>query len=508
MTARVALRASAVVALCCLWACGPQVKDGAVALKLLRGDTDPLDDPGSAQSSSSPVGSLALRYQTEAEAVDVTLDLSSGEAPTFRVAVAPSKRAQLYVEGRRAADGAPYSGGRSLSFSPEAAPTVPVFLGPIEAFTLSGEALTAPRLNAASASVASGALLVGGVDAIGAPVEPYLLRYRLDAAGPCAGPDCLTGEQPLARAGAIAVSLDDGSVVHGLGKLANGTFDASLYRTNSDGTTERLGLSGEALPARAHVAASLGSDGRLYLFGGVGATTSNAVLAVDLTAMSVTALAQPMLAPRSRAAAVRLESGAFLVAGGSDDGGPLDSAELYTPGQGSALVDGGAFGQARKTMRAPRVAPAAVRLKDDAVLVCGGGAASCDVFRLDWGRLVGGFVDLVAPAAPLTLGEAMLARLPNGEILMVGGERSDAPKGFAAVFTAEPSQVLSAAQPTYRGTYRTAGAAHSLRHQGCLTAMPDGSALLWGGSRRGVPVSAAVLPDPAPRAEVLVPKPL
>ena len=72
-----------------------------------------------------------------------------------------------------------------------------------------------------------------------------------------------------------------------------------------------------------------------------------------------------MLQPRAYAMAVTLADGSVLVAGGSHDGQPLDTAERYNPDNGTWVAAG--------RLNLPRTEGTLTLLQDGRVLAAGGG---------------------------------------------------------------------------------------------------------------------------------------
>jgi hypothetical protein len=500
----------AVLAATALLGCQPpDGKELHLSLKLLRGDVNPLVDPGDVSRASAPVGSLQLKIITPAQTVTEVATLNGMTKPTLKLTSLMGSEARVVLRGLRSTDGALYSGGRTVSFPlGDKLPTeTPLFFGPVEAFTPVGADMPGPRQGALAVPLGkTGTLVVGGLDSSsGQPVnaEPALLVYDSSKAQLCGpGPGCLTGMMPPGRRDAIAVALTDGTVLHGLGRLASGACDDALYLTAADGSTERLTLAGSpALPPLCGAAALASSDGAVLVFGGENGTAKlSEVWRIDVRARSVQQ-GTPMLQARSFPSAVALSGGEVLIAGGSGMAGALDSAELYIPGQPSQAIDGDLFTQVRKKMRGPRIAPSMVRLADNGVLIWGGGQPNGEVFQLNLGIRVGGFVDLVAPPVDVPVGAPALLRLKDGQVLFAGGEKVGTAAPQAAIFAPEASQIVSAQSPVYVGAWRRAGAASGLRARPAIAQLADGAALLIGGATLGE--GPATSPSAA-RVEVFV----
>jgi hypothetical protein len=123
-----------------------------------------------------------------------------------------------------------------------------------------------------------------------------------------------------------------------------------------------------------------------------------------------------MLQPRAYAMAVTLADGSVLVAGGSRDGQPLDTAERYNPDNGTWVAAG--------RLNLPRTQGTLTLLPDGRVLAAGGGiegtpgwtaTASVEVFDPGAGRWT-----LVAPMS-VARARHTATLLPDGEVLVTGG---------------------------------------------------------------------------------------
>jgi hypothetical protein len=466
--------------------CQEPVIDARVDLRLLRGEADPLEDPGTPSRASSPVGSLAVSWIGGPEPVTKIVPLDGSAELGLRFDRVPAGPSRVVVRGLRATDEVVYSAAVSAPFEPH--PTevtsVKLFFGPVNAFTPVGSELGGSRTGASVAALGNAGALVSGGLHDGALAEPAVLVYRMDEGRVCGEAEgCLHGELPPARREGIAIAVKGGAVLHGLGALAGDALDATLYLTQSDGRTERLVLGGDALPPLRGATAIALADGSALVFGGQdGAAPSSAVFRIDVAARSVTR--QPaLLTARVDAGAALLATGEVLVAGGIGQSGPLMSAEVYVPGEGSEPVDGGAFELARNSLRGPRVRPAMVRLADDSVLLMGGGTEQGEVFRLDLGLEVGGFVDLGAPPEGLRMKSPAAVRL-GSQVLVAGGEDPTLGGPRAALFAPDPDQVIGSASPSYVGTWTAVGASAVPREQTALAELADGSALMVGGGDR------------------------
>jgi hypothetical protein len=291
-------------------------------------------------------------------------------------------------------------------------------------------------------------------------------------------------------------------VVHGLGRLADGGLDVTLFLTDPDGTTQRLTLTGDPLPGLANAAAIALKDGILMIAGGEGAgSTSDAIFHVDVAKRQVTAQMFRLSHARSHAGVALLDRGDVVLIGGTSTSGPLDSVEVYSPGGRSQLLDGNAFPQVRTNMHSPRVDPAVARLPDDSVAILGGGALGCEVFRNDLG-VVGGLVDVTPPGTGMQVVTPAAGKLFTGDLFVVGGEVAGS-SPVCAVFTPNMGPALDTTNPIYAGTWRSCTAGLNLRARAGAVVLPDQSVLVMGGGIGGEPFNPGM--ESANRVEVYEP---
>jgi hypothetical protein len=507
------MRAPLVMALLLAGACTPPPKDGQLSIKLARGDADPLSDPGTAARGASPVGSLQVNFSLDGQQLMQTVSVGATKSLSLReVPTDIGGAGALTLLGLRSDDGLVYSAARSAPFVLDGgATTLELFFGPADALTPAGAAVPQPRSNLALAPLGSiGAVLSGGDtagDAGSVPADPGLLVFKSGEAKLCGFADgCLSGDAPAPRSLSIAAALPSGDAVHGLGRLADGGLDSTLFLTSPDGTTHALQLSGDPLPGLAGALAVTLGDGTVVIAGGdlSDGGISGAIFHLDVAGHHVMQQSSALITARSRAGAVLLPSGEVLVVGGNGMSGPLDSLEVYTAGGGSQPLDGDAFTGVRKTMHGPRVSPSLARLKDDSIAIVGGGTVDDEIFRSDLGNRVGGLVDLTPPPSELRHVSPAAVRVLTGEVVIIGGEvASSAP--LCAAFAPTPDQVLGPAALVYTGTWRACGAGLNLRARANATVLPDGSVLVAGGGIGGEPFNPG---DPsASRVEIYEPSP-
>ena len=215
------------------------------------------------------------------------------------------------------------------------------------------------------------------------------------------------------RADHTATLLKDGRVLITGGMVENGVFlkSAELF----DPATGKFTVTGAMSSPRVGATATLLPSGRVLIAGGL----AGRVFEGGAGIVASTEIFDPqtgrfdpgpnMSVPRSGHAAVLLENGKVLVAGGDDaDEHALASAEIYDPATNRFA--------ATASMHIARIARAAVRLKDGRVLVTGGGngrqAEIFDPHTAAWTETGEMTVPRMKHAATL---------LPDGRVLIVGG---------------------------------------------------------------------------------------
>lgn len=278
------------------------------------------------------------------------------------------------------------------------------------------------RAGAAAAVLVDGSVLrVGGlVD--GAPAEGFELVNP--------GGDVVAVDDPrLQLVGHAAATLSDNQVVVIGGELTEGEATSTtgvtwLFTPSVAADRPRRLAARLATPRRDHTLTRLGDAvGAAVLVAGGRDAAGSAVAAAELydpQAESYLALRPAMVAPRYDHRAVRLPDGSVLILGGRDaSGAPLTKVELYRPvaaefTDAGDLPDGAGLTGASATV-----------LPDGRILVAGGRDAAGDpvatayIARLD---PIGGRVDF-SPTAPLAAARAdhAAARLCDGTVLVVGG---------------------------------------------------------------------------------------
>lgn len=274
------------------------------------------------------------------------------------------------------------------------------------------------------------------------------------------------GDMTDGRALHTATLLPDGTVL-----ITGGLGSASAFRSAElfDPSTGRTRSTGSLAIGRMSHTATLLPDGKVLIVGGYGsglAGSGSAELYDPATGSFVAA--GRLNEPRSDHVAVLLDNGTILIVGGDTSGvgrTPTAAAELYDPGAGTFLPTGG--------MHLPRIPFAAVRLGDGRVLVAGGTTT---------GSMVTASAEIYDPATgQFTITSSLrTARrkhagflLPDGRVFIVGGTTGG-----------DDSHALRDAEvfaPT-TGRFSRAAPMREARHKITAVVLPDGSALVVGGS--------------------------
>ena len=285
-----------------------------------------------------------------------------------------------------------------------------------------------------------------------------------------------TGSMSTARWGATATLLADGRVLIAGGSDGNnhGTVLASaeLY----DPATGRFTATGSMSTPRAWATATLLTDGRVLIAGGVtnGGTLASAELYDPATGRFTPTGA--MTTPRVHATATLLPNGTVLIAGGvgtavnNAAGGWLSSAELYDPATGR-------FTAILGSMSTPRAWATATLLPNGWVLIAGGTGPGGRVLSSAELSAGGGFT----PTGPMTTPREYVnaTPLPDGWVLFAGGMGGAG--GYDPLSSAE---LYGPATDTYppTGTFTATGSMPTPRFDATATLLADGRVLLAGGS--------------------------
>lgn len=284
--------------------------------------------------------------------------------------------------------------------------------------------------------------------------------------GPPVGTMTRIGDMGQGRALHTATLLLDGVVLITGGM---GTGDAITSAELFDPANGTHRFTGSLVVGRMSHTATLLADGKVLIVGGYGSGLAGFGTAELYDPATGTFVAAGNLnEPRSDHVAVPLGNGAILIVGGDTSGvgrTPTAAAELYDPGAGTFTPTG--------SMHVPRIPFAAVRLADGRVLVAGGTTT---------GKQVTASAEIYDPATGrfTMTGSLRTARrkhtaflLPDGRALIVGGTTGG-----------DDSHALNDAEVFDPATGQFSRAAPMLEARYKITAvvLPDGSALIVGGS--------------------------
>jgi galactose oxidase-like protein len=274
---------------------------------------------------------------------------------------------------------------------------------------------------------------------------------------PAAQTSAATGSMTIVRCFETATTLPNGQVLFAGGQSSGGpTATAEIYDPVAGmfTTTASMGF------ARQGHTATLLSDGTVLIAGGTGncggspCTLNTAELYNPASGM-FTPTNGKMATPYSGAAAILLNTGQILIAGGGNT-----FAELYDPSSGS-------FSQTAAAVNPPAQCTATL-LQNGTVLFTGGvaaGAVSADAEIYD--PIAGTFTATGSLNIPRDLHTATL--LANGEVLIAGGNST-----FSRPAAAELYDPVS-------GTFRLTGNLEETRFGQSATALSDGTVLIAGG---------------------------
>ena len=444
--------------------CGDEPR--TVSLVRLTPDADP--------NCGAPIDARTLRIAALGEfpPSDVSarsVEIRPGEP--LSIDAFPSETTALEIEVL-GAGGSLRTVGRTETFDAgalESGDEIRVFMAP-----LNGTCPTGPpaRVRSGALAAASGdaVVVVGGVDAVGRPVsrpEVYLSREaRFEEI-----PQDLYGDVEDGLVGASLTSLTDGRIA-----LIGGGQNAFQVYTPESGLFSEPPLLLQQ--ARAFHAAVALDDEQVFLAGGCTMVESGAC--VDGTEAATTAILRittgeifpgpSLMFLRVGAKAFLEPDGRVIVVGGSFAGAPVLSAERIDPqqreeteslsgagqvgvrlasgaivtafgpddapsGDGTAFAPGGTNGGALVTA-STRAAPTLTALESGRVLAFGGagGTATATSEVALFAPIAGRWTELDSVASETRRRHAS-ALLPDGSVLIVGGERADGENlGDALIF--------------------------------------------------------------------------
>ncbi len=241
-------------------------------------------------------------------------------------------------------------------------------------------------------------------------------------------PEAGETELHLAREGAVTAELPDGQVLIAGGWNEGDLQSAELFDP-ADDTFTMLTASGatQLQTARYGAVAAALPDGQVLIAGGDNESGfSRTAELFDPADDTFTALAASgateLQTARGFAVAAALPDGRVVIAGGENDGGPLQSAEVFNPADDAftALIAAGAT-----ELHAPRAGAVAAPLPDGQVLITGGyneGSPLLSAELFDPSSET--FAELPEAGAtelPSVRAGAVAAALPDGQVLIAGG---------------------------------------------------------------------------------------
>ena len=215
-------------------------------------------------------------------------------------------------------------------------------------------------------------------------------------------------------------------------------------------------------------------DGRVMVIGGATGSSSNdataSVMIFDPGSGHWTQ-ATDMLQARAYPMAVELADGSILVAGGSRNGQPLDTAERYNPDNGTWISAG--------RLNLPRTQGTLTLLPDGRVLAAGGGIEAAP------GWISTASTEIFDPrtntwsiGAPMSVARAIQTAtlLKDGEVLVTGG---------ATTYHGETGRVTASAEifDPRSGKWREVAPMPKPLYVHSAALMPDGRVLVAGGWR-------------------------
>jgi N-acetylneuraminic acid mutarotase len=390
------------------------------------------------------------------------------------------------------------AGGESSS-SYTGSTSAELFNPTTDTFTKLPSALTEAHLGAVAAALPNGQVLIAGEAASGGSSSAELFNPATNTFTKLKG----TNQSPAEpREAAVAAALPGGQVLIAGGRPPgdplNAVSTAELFSPSTD-TFTRLQGGGKSLgePRSRAVAATL-PNGQVLLAGGVGNTLGGALSSAELfnpATNSFTKLLgsdQSLTQRRSGAVAATLPNGQVLIAGGYGAGSATaSSAELFNPSTDTftKLTDPG------QSLTEPREYAVAAALPNGEVLIAGGeqkerALSSAELFHpsTDTFTKLTGNGSLIEPRAG-----AVAATLPNGRVLVAGGVGN-------LTGSLSSAELFNPATNTFTKLTGAAGSLAEPREYATAAALPDGQVMIAGGEQKEHELSSAELFNPATNA--------
>jgi N-acetylneuraminic acid mutarotase len=215
-------------------------------------------------------------------------------------------------------------------------------------------------------------------------------------------------------------------------------------------------------------------DGRVLVVGGTTGTGSNQASNKTFLFDPATAWTRgsSMLVARAYPMVAQLRDGSVLVAGGSRNGQPLDTAERYLPDSGAWVAAG--------RMNVPRTHGTATVLGDGRVLLAGGGSTGSPGFKATaaaeiFDPAAGTWTATGSMAVARTLHTATLLR--DGTVLVTGGAAAYFGTTGAVAWTTEIYDPVT-------GTWHKTAKMATPRYFHAAAALQDGRVMVAGGWAR------------------------
>lgn len=199
-----------------------------------------------------------------------------------------------------------------------------------------------------------------------------------------------------------------------------------------------------------------------------------------------------MRSARDGHTATILANGKILVAGGTNNGVALTSAELYNPMAGTWASTG--------SMHVARTLARAVLLSNGSVLVVGGCVNDCLSATIKSAELYNPIAGTFTATGSMVQARAEfgVTLLANGQVLVAGGCTAYDANGCLAVTT--KAEIYNPAT----GTWKATGALRGARHAMTATRLASGKVLVAGGATASMDaINSSEIYDPAARTWTL-----